>query len=380
MSTGPGHRAHARIDLAAVHHNVTTLVRRAAPAEVMVVVKADAYGHGAPQIARTARDAGARWLGVAFTDEALALRAAGDRGALLAWLLAPGDRIAACVAADIDLSASAPWTLLEIATAAREAARVARVHLAVDTGLGREGAPEAHWDELFEAAAVAQRDGDVRIVGLWSHLAQADEPGADSVDAQAQAFQRARARAAAAGLTPEVCHLANSAATLTRPDLHHDLVRIGIAAYGITPNDALGDVAQWDLRPAMSLRTRLSLVKPISAGTGVSYGLEWRAPHDTHVGLIPVGYGDGVPRQATHHGLMVSIHGRLYPIVGRICMDQVMINLGPELHAHVGDEVICFGSGAAPSAQEWGRAAGTIGYDIVTRMGSRLMRQYVESV
>ena len=379
MSTGPGHRAHARVDLTALRHNVATLVHRAAPAQVMVVVKADAYGHGAAPVARAARESGASWLGVAFTDEALALRQAGDRGRLLAWLLAPGDRIHECLAADVDLSASAPWTLLEIATAARESARVARVHLAVDTGLGREGARESQWEELFEAAAIAQRDGDIRVVGLWSHLAQADEIGAESVDMQAQTFARARERAVAAGLTPEVCHLANSAATLTRPDLQHDLVRVGIAAYGITPNEDLGDVSQWDLRPVMSLRTRLSLVKAIPAGAGVSYGLEWRAPRDTHIGLLPVGYGDGVPRQATHHGLMVSIGGRLYPVVGRICMDQIMVDLGPDLVARVGDDVVCFGSAAAPSAQQWGLAAGTIGYDIVTRMGSRLQRQYVES-
>lgn len=379
MSTGPGHRAHARVDLSALRHNVATLVQRAAPAQVMIVVKADAYGHGAAPVARAAREAGATWLGVAFTDEAVALRQAGDRGRLLAWLLAPGDRIQECINADVDLSASAPWTLLEIATAARESAHVARVHLAVDTGLGREGARESHWDELFEAAAIAQRDGDIRVVGLWSHLAQADEIGAESVDMQAQAFARARQRAAAAGLTPEVCHLANSAATLTRPDLHHDLVRVGIAAYGITPNDELGDVHQWDLLPVMSMRTRLSLVKAIPAGAGVSYGLEWRAARHTHIGLIPVGYGDGVPRQATHHGLTVSIGDRVYPVIGRICMDQVMVDLGPDPVAHVGDEVICFGAGVAPSAQQWGLAAGTIGYDIVTRIGSRLHRHYVEA-
>lgn len=369
-------RAHARIDLAAVRANVSMLRERVAPAEVMVVVKADAYGHGAPEVAASARAAGADWLGVAFTDEALRLRDAGDTGRVLAWLLVPGDRISECIAAEVDLSVSAPWALTEIVAAARELNKVARVHVAVDTGLGREGAVEPSLRELLEAAVIAQRDGDIDVVGMWTHFARADEPGDPSIDQQHEHFVRQVELAESLGLSPDHIHCANSAATLTRPDLHHSLVRVGIAAYGITPDLALGDEHALKLRPAMSMHARVALVKHVPAGHGVSYGLTWHAPQATSLGLIPVGYADGVPRHGSNAGLEVLIRGHRYPVVGRVCMDQVVVDLGPDTDVVAGDEVTLFGVDAM-SAHEWGLLAGTIGYDVVTRIGVRLPKVFV---
>jgi alanine racemase len=371
-------RAHALIDLEALRANVRTLRQQVSPAQVMVVVKADAYGHGAPQIAGAAREAGADWLGVAFTDEALALREAGDQGRLLAWLLVPGDNIAECIAADIDLSVNAAWTVHEIAQAAHAQERIARVHIAVDSGLGREGAQGAALEDLLQATLGAERAGDIQVVGMWTHLASAEEPEDASVDEQHSLFLEAITRARAIGLNPTTVHIANSAAALTRPDLHHDLVRLGIIAYGVTPDSALGDETDLHVTPVMSMRARIALTKQVPAGQGVSYGLSWRSPAPTTLALIPVGYADGVPRHGSNVGLEVLIKGRRYPIVGRVCMDQVVVDVGPETDVIAGDEAILFGDPAtgAMTAHEWGVAAGTIGYDIVTRVGVRLPKQF----
>jgi alanine racemase len=373
-------RAHARIDLGALRHNIGRLRELVAPSDVLVVVKADAYGHGAVPVARVAREAGAHWLGVAFTDEALALRHAGDTGPLLAWLLVPGDRIEECVRADVDLSASAPWAIDEIAAAARAAGRIARVHLALDTGLGREGATGDGIDDLIAAAVHAQTAGDITVVGMWSHLASADVPGDPSIDVQSRNFDTAVARARDAGLSPTVLHIANSAAAVTRPDLRHDLVRLGIISYGVTPDSALGTEIELGVRPVMSMVAKVALTKAVQQGQGVSYGLTWTAPQVTTLGLVPVGYGDGVPRHGSNVGLEVLIRGRRHPIVGRVCMDQVVVDLGADTDVVAGDEVILFGDAAsgAMTAHEWGVAAGTIGYDVVTRVGTRLPKVHVD--
>ena len=379
--SSPSPRAFARVDLGAIKRNVAMLARQVAPAECMAVIKADAYGHGAVQVAKAARAGGAHWLGVAFTDEALVLRAAGDAGRLLAWLLVPGDRVSECIAADIDLSASAPWAITEIAAAGRELGRVPRVHLAIDTGLGREGAVDEGIETLLQSAVVAARDGDINVVGIWSHLASADSPGDASIDQQHSVFEKVVAQARSMGLTPEHIHIANSSAGITRKDMHHTLVRFGIVTYGITPANEIGDEIELGLYPAMSLIARIALVKKVHAGQGVSYGLSWTAAHDTHVALVPVGYGDGVPRHGSNVGLEVLIKGRRYPIVGRVCMDQVVIDVGPTTDLVAGDEVVLFGDArdGAMTAHEWGVRSGTIGYDVVTRMGVRLPKVYVNA-
>lgn len=369
--------ASAEIDLAAFRENVATLAAHVGPAALMVVVKADAYGHGTAACAREARVAGASWLGVATPTEALALRAAGDTGRLLCWLYGPGEDLSALVAADVDVSASSAEDVSRLVAAAAVAERLARVHLKVDTGLTRNGAPERAWDELFAAAAEAVEAGALGVVGLWSHLAAADEPGHPSVPLQLAAFDRAYAAARLAGVQPELRHLANSAGALVLPEARFDLVRVGIAAYGIEPAPGLAALAGVRLTPVMRLRAQLALVKPIDAGTGVSYGWTWTAPQDTVVGLVPLGYADGVPRHAGNVA-EVAVGGRRVPVRGRICMDQHVVELGPGSTAEAGDEVTLFGAGPdVPTAADWAEACGTIGYEIVTRVGARVPRRHL---
>jgi alanine racemase len=257
---------------------------------------------------------------------------------------------------------------------------VARVHLKVDTGLTRNGAPEYAWDELFAAAAEAEGAGALRLVGLWSHLAAADELGHPSVRLQLAAFDRAYAQARLAGLQPELRHLANSAGALVVPESRFDLVRVGIAAYGIEPAPGLAARAGVRLTPVMRLRAQLALVKHIPAGAGVSYGWTWTAPEPTVVGLVPLGYADGIPRHAGNVA-EAAVGGRRAPVRGRICMDQFVVELGPGSRAEPGDEVTLFGdagaAGDVPTAADWAEVCGTIGYEIVTRIGARVPRHHL---
>ncbi|WP_412883715.1 alanine racemase [Arthrobacter phoenicis] len=370
----------AVIDLAAVRHNVRRLAAVASPAKVMAVVKADAYGHGAIPVARAALSAGASWLGVAHISEALALRAAGIDAPLLAWLHTPDSNFAAAVAAGIDIGCSG-WELGRIVAAAREQERPARVHLKVDTGLGRNGVTLAAWDSLLGEALEYQDQGLLRVVGIFSHLAVADEPDRPETDAQLAAFRDILAMAQDAGVDPEVRHLANTPATLSRPDTHFDLVRVGLGIYGLSPFEDQGaeDVG---LRPAMTLRTVVAHCKDVPAGQGVSYGLNYRTAGPSTLGLIPLGYADGVPRVAT--GGPVRVAERTYPVVGRIAMDQMVIDLGPlgvsaGGTSLLGEEAVLFGDGAdgGPTAEDWARAAGTNNYEIVTRISTRVPRRYI---
>ena len=373
-------RTQARIDLDAVRENVYALRGHAGSAEVMVVVKADGYGHGMVPVARAALDGGATWLGTAVLEEALALRAAGvaaDQAKVLCWLLTPGADLAPAVAADVDLSANAVWAVEQIAAAAVEAGREARLHLKVDSGLGRGGAAPADWDDVVDAALKEQAAGRVRVVGLWSHLACADEPGHPSVAAQLAAFSDAVASAERAGVRPEVRHLANSAATVTLPEARFDLVRPGIAAYGFSPVPQVADSAAYGLRPAMTLAARLALTKRVPAGHGVSYGHTYVTERATTLGIVPVGYADGIPRTASNRGPMF-VGGARLPIAGRVCMDQVVLDLG-DLDVSAGDEVLVFGPGDSgePTVQEWADLIGTITYEIVTGIGARIPRVYL---
>lgn len=377
MVIGDPSRAVASVDLTAISRNFERVSEVGVP--VMAVVKADAYGHGVDRIAPHLRSLGASWLGVALPNEALALRAAGDRGRILAWLWAPGDpSIIDCVAADVDLSVSDTWSLVEVVEAARGARRPARIHLKVDTGLSRNGVPLDRWAALVEAAGSARRDGFVEIVGIWSHLGSADVPDDQRTDKQLAAFSGALQAAEALGVVPEIRHLANSAAALSRPDLAFDLVRSGIAIYGLTPGLDMGTSTELGLRPAMTLRARLAHVKQIDAGTAVSYGSAWSPPSTTRVGLVPIGYADGIPR-AANPKTEVLIGGRRCPIVGRVAMDQFVVDLGPEATDSPGDPVVCFGPGddGEPTADEWATSMGTIGYEIVTRLGQRIPRRYL---
>jgi alanine racemase len=369
----------AVVDLEAVRHNVEALGARAGAAGVMAVVKADGYGHGMVPVARAAVAGGAGWLGVAQLGEALALRAAGLDVPVLAWLTVPGDAFEAAVAAGVDLGISTGHALAEAAEAARVTGRTARLQLKADTGLGRNGATAADWPDLVDAALKLVAEGLVELVGAWSHLACADEPGHPSVDAQLAAFQAALELAEGRGARFAVRHLANSAALLTRPDTHFDLVRPGLALYGLSPVPELAGPAELGLRPAMSLVGRLAGVKRVPAGHGVSYGHNYTTATETVLGLLPIGYGDGLPRHASGSG-PVRVGSRTVTVAGRVCMDQVVLDLGPDgAGAGAGDLVTVFGDGAdgGPTAQDWALAAGTISYEIVTRIGPRVPRRYL---
>ena len=338
----------------------------------MIAVKADGYGHGAVPVARAAIQAGATWLGACSLDEALALRDAGLTAAILAWLdLLDADR-AAGIAADIDLAASSLAELRAVRVAAEQAGRPARVHLKIDTGMTRNGCSPSDWPALVAAAAEAHNEGAIKTVAVWSHLASADDPSDKSVDEQAERFDLAYRQATDAGLTP-IRHLANAAATLTRPDLHFDLVRPGIACYGLNPVPL--DV---DLRPAMTFRSAVVSTKRVPAGESVGYGGTWTSSADTTLALVPVGYADGVPR-ALSGRFDVWLAGRRRPVVGRVSMDQIVVDCGID-DVPPGAEVILFGAGAygEPTAREWADTLGTIDYEIVTNMcRPRLTRRYV---
>jgi alanine racemase len=375
VSTTP--RAEARVDLDAIADNVRVLTEHASDAAVLAVVKADGYGHGLLRSAQAALRGGASWLGVAFIEEALALRSAGITVPVLSWLAGPGEPLADGVAADIDLSASDVWAVEEIRRAAQTANCVARVHLKVDTGLHRAGATADRWPDLVEAAAKAEASGELRVVGIWSHLAHADAPDHPTTARQEQLYADALAIADRAGLRPEVRHLANSAATLTRPSAHFDLVRPGLAVYGLTPVPQNGGPELFGLRPAMSLRAHVALVKDAAAGSGVSYGHRYTTTGATRLALIPLGYADGVPRAASNTA-EVLIAGKRRRIAGTVCMDQFVLDVGND-DVNAGDEVVLFGPGTdgEPTAQDWAAALDTISYEIVTRLGPRLPRTYV---
>ncbi|MFD5218610.1 alanine racemase [Streptomyces tendae] len=375
-------RARAEIDLAALRANVRALRERAPGAALMAVVKADAYGHGAVPCARAAVEAGATWLGTATPQEALALRAAEaglpDDVRVMCWLWTPGGPWREAVEARLDVSVSGMWAMEEVVGAARAAGVPARVQLKADTGLGRNGCqPGVDWEELVAAALRAEREGLLRVTGLWSHFACADEPGHPSIAAQLTRFREMTAYAERQGLRPEVRHIANSPATLTLPGAHFDLVRPGIAMYGVSPSPEIGTPADFGLRPVMTLAASLALVKQVPGGHGVSYGHHYTTPGETTLGLVPLGYADGVPRHASSTG-PVLVDGKWRTVAGRIAMDQFVVDLGGD-RPGPGAEAVLFGPGdrGEPTAEDWAQAAGTIAYEIVTRIGSRVPRVYV---
>ncbi len=371
-------RATARVDAAAIRHNVAVLRGRVASGQLLAVVKADGYGHGLLTAATAAVAGGAQWLGTALLQEALELRAAGlTQPRVVAWLLDPDDDWDAALRADIDLSANDPATVAAVAGAAARTGRPARLHLKIDTGLGRAGSPADRWAELVATALRAQAEGVLEVVGLWSHLAYADAPHHPTTDHQIEAFRAAVDTAERAGARPEVRHLANSAATLTRPDAHFDLVRPGLAVYGLSPIPDQADSTTLGLRPALTLTARLALVKRVPAGQGVSYLHRYTTERPTTLGLVPLGYADGVPRNATNVGPVLAAGARR-TVAGTVCMDQFVLDLGDD-PARAGDEVVLFGPGddGEPTAEDWARATGTISYEIVTRLGPRLPRVVV---
>lgn len=372
--TSADQQALATIDLDAIAHNVGVVRERSAGAPIMAVVKADAYGHGAVEVARAMLAAGVRELGVCTLDEALELRAAGVTAPILSWLHSADADFGPALAAGVELAIPTPRHLPAIMAAATALGAAAVVSVKVDTGLNRNGVTAEEWPELLAALVRAEAGGLVRVRGMFTHFARADEPDHPVIDLQAERLRKMVAEARAAGLAPEVVHAANSAASLTRPDLAFDMVRPGIALYGLSPMPEQGD---FGLRPAMRLSGRLVRVKRVAAGAGVSYGHTWTAARDTVVGIVPLGYADGVPRVLSGR-FSVLVGGELRPAVGRVCMDQFVVDLGPDTTAAPGDEAVLFGDPrrGEPHAQQWADELGTIHYEVVTGVKGRVARAY----
>ena len=421
--------ARAVVDLDAIRHNAHVLAQVAAT-PWMAVVKADAYGHGLGPVALTCLEAGATWLGVAQLAEALELRALLDDAGvarpaparmvpgrtvpartapgarpdarptaqaprLMCWILppstpedaaAPGSPLREALEADLDLSVSTPEVLVAVAAAARAEGATARIHLKVDTGMSRAGAVPEDVAALAAAARTAQDIGAVEVVGLWSHLSRADEPDSGSTEDHLERFLEAEAQVRATGLAPGIRHLAATGGLLWHPGARLDLVRAGIGLYGLSPDPHVATSPELDLHPAMRLEARLTQVKQVPAGQAVSYGGTWQAPTRRWLGLVPLGYGDGIPRAAASAG-PVTVGGLRTHVVGRTCMDQVVIDLGPAVDddgvplpapAAAGDVVVLWGDPAtspgAPTADEWAEVCSTINYEIVTRLGARVPR------
>jgi alanine racemase len=378
ISLSPGVLAEAVVDLGAIEHNVRVLREHAGLAQLMAVVKADGYGHGAARVARAALAAGAAELGVATVDEALALRADGITAPVLAWLHPPGLDFGPALLADVEIAVSSVRQLDELLDAVRRTGRTATMTVKVDTGLNRNGVAPALYPSMLTALRQAVAEDAIRLRGLMSHMVYADQPDNSINDVQAQRFSEMLAQARDQGVRFEVAHLSNSSATMSRPDLAFDMVRPGIAVYGLSPVPELGDMG---LIPAMTVKCAVALVKSIHAGEGVSYGHTWIAERDTTVALMPIGYADGVFRSLGGR-LDVFINGRRRPGVGRICMDQFLVDLGPgPIDVAEGDEAILFGPGGRgePTAQDWADLLGTIHYEVVTSPRGRITRTYREA-
>jgi len=359
------------IDLGALARNVERIRSHVDGPEVMAVVKADGYGHGLIESARAAVAGGATWLGVALLQEAIALRDAGVNERILAWLYTVDDQLVECIEHNVDLAINGVASVGAIASAAESLGKTARVHIKVDTGLSRNGVILADLPAVLREITVAQRAGHIDFVGVMSHLAFADEPLHPTIGLQLERFNQALAAIRSAGFEPEIINLSNSAAALSLPDTHFNLIRPGLAVYGIGHD--------LDLSPVMSLQAPVALVKAVDAGEGVSYSHTYQTKSATRLALIPVGYADGIPRHASNRG-PVLIGGQILPVAGRVCMDQFVIDIG-DLNVTAGDPVVLFGDPkrGEPSVADWAKAADTISYEIITRLGPRVARQYINA-
>ncbi len=364
------HRAEARVDVSAIAANIA-LLKNKAGVELLAVVKADAYGHGLIEVGLAAERAGADWLGVALLEEAIALRTHGVRIPILAWLVSPGSDFKSAVTHDIDIAVSSIAVFNELATLKAKP----RIHIELDTGMTRGGFLD-EWQEFLTLGF-----SQVEIVGVFSHFARADEPGEKQNSDQLVCFKKMVADLAAIGVNPPIKHLSNSAATLMNHDAAFDLVRTGIAMYGLSPDvNTLGSSKDLGLKPAMQLRAKLHLVKSVPAGALVGYGATAGTHRDTKLGVVAMGYADGIPRNS--QGAGVTFEGAKAPIIGRVSMDQFVVDLGADSTAQSGDWVIVFGDGSHGeyTADDWARASGSINYEITTRIGPRVPRIYVPHV
>ena len=363
-------RAEVRIDTAHLASNIA-LLKSTSKTALMAVVKADAYGHGLLGVGLSAEKAGADWLGVALLEEAITLRTHGVRIPILAWLVSPGSDFKSAVDHDIDVAVSSIAAFKEISALPGKP----RIHIELDTGMTRGGFLD-EWQEFL-----MQDFSTVNVVGVFSHFARADEPSEKQNDEQLKRFNAMVADLANIGINPAIKHLSNSAATLKNPSAHFDVVRAGISLYGLSPDiSTLGSSNNLLLKPVMQLRAKLHLVKTVPAGSPVGYGASAHTTAQTKLGVVAIGYADGIPRIAKDAG--VFINGKKAPIIGRISMDQFVVDLGADSRAVSGDWVIIFGDGSHGeyTADDWGNASLSINYEIVTRIGPRVPRIYAPHV
>lgn len=363
----------AVVDLAAVATNTAILARAAGSSELMAVVKANGFGHGATQVTRTALDHGASWVGVTSSAEALALRAEGITAPMLMWLYVPGEDLGPVIRAGIDVSAGSLEDLAALAEVAERGGPVAQVHLKMDTGMSRGGAVPDDWPQLLTWARKYEAAGHLRVRGVWSHLGNSEDREDQRLAAQLQAFEAAAQSVRSAGLDPQLCHLANSAAILQIPEARLDLCRAGIALYGVEPIPG----QSFGLQPAMTLQASITLTKRVPAGTEVSYGHDWRAERETTLALVPLGFADGVPRRAWPHATIL-INGTRCRIAGRVTMDQLVLDVG-DLPVAVGDRAVLFGPGLEGEATvaDWADWADTNPHEILTGISQRVPRRYL---
>ena len=375
-------RARAEVNLAAIASNLK-FIKGKTKSQVLAVVKADAYGHGLVAVAKAAESAGADWLGTALLEEAISLRNGGISKPIIAWLTPISDDFKSAINEDIDIAIPSLAHLEAITSAARSLGKCARVHLEVDTGMSRGGALY-EWSELLGSAKNYQDSGLITVIGIWSHFARADEAGHEFNKKQLENFKSAVAEVESVGITPEIIHLSNSAATINDVDSHFDLLRLGIAIYGLSPDFShMGSSEKLNLKPAMSIRARIHLVKDIPAGSQVGYGGSAITKVDTKLGVIAMGYSDGIPRNANSDaGVLVG--NKRAPIIGRVSMDQFVVDLGRDSSAKAGDWAYIIGSNPSDSytsassytADSWASASATINYEIVTRIAARVKRIY----
>ena len=369
-------RASAEINLSAITQNFKSIKSRTT-ADVLAVVKADAYGHGLIPVSKALEEAGADWFGTALLEEAINLRKSGILKPIISWLTPLGEDFKSAIGLDIDLGIPSIDLLDEVIKAASLTGKTARIHLEIDTGMSRGGVL-SEWDQLIKSVLVGVNLKQLKVIGIWSHFARADEPDELMNQEQLSLFEEKVNQAKAAGIDAQFIHIANSAALFTNKSAHKNIIRSGIALFGLSPDiKTIGDSSSLGLKPAMKLKAKLNLVKEVKAGSSVGYGGTAVLKSDTKLGVIALGYADGIPRSANNLA-GVFVDKKRAPIIGRVSMDQFVVDLGITSTAKTGDEVIVFGDGSNGeyTVDEWAKAANTINYEIITRIGPRVPRIY----
>ena len=369
-------RACAEINLSAISQNFKSIKSRTS-ADVLAVVKADAYGHGLIPVSKALEEAGADWFGTALLEEAINLRKAGILKPIISWLTPLGEDFKSAIDLDIDLGIPSIDLLDEVIKTASLTGKTARIHLEIDTGMSRGGVL-SEWDQLIKSVLAGVNLKQLKVIGIWSHFARADEPDELMNQEQLSLFEEKVNQAKAAGIDAQFIHIANSAALFTNKSAHKNIIRSGIALFGLSPDvKTIGDSSSLGLKPAMKLKAKLNLVKEVKAGSSVGYGGTAVLKSDTKLGVVALGYADGIPRN-TNNLAGVFVDKKRAPIIGRVSMDQFVVDLGITSTAKTGDEVIVFGDGSSGeyTVDEWAKAANTINYEIITRIGPRVPRIY----